>query len=70
MDLFQRRGRLWQRSFEEHREYAYTPEALETYLREAGFQAVCRYGDRSLEPPAPGAQRIYFYGEKQPPEGA
>ena len=70
MDLFQRRGRLWQRSFEEHREYAYTPEALETYLREAGFQAVCRYADRSLEPPAPGAQRIYFYGEKQSPEGA
>ena len=70
MDLFQRRGRLWQRSFEEHREYAYTPEELETYLREAGFQTVCRYGDRSLEPPAPGAQRIYFYGEKQSPEGA
>ena len=70
MDLFQRRGRLWQRSFEEHREYAYTPEALETYLREAGFQTICRYADRSLEPPAPGAQRIYFYGEKQSPEGA
>ena len=70
MDLFQRRGKLWQRSFEEHREYAYTPEALETYLREAGFQTICRYADRSLEPPAPGAQRIYFYGEKQSPEGA
>ena len=37
MDLFTRRGRLWQRDFEEHVEYAHEPAALETLLRAAGF---------------------------------
>ena len=59
MDLFQRRGKLWQRSFEEHREYAYTPEQLTGFLREAGFRTVAWYGDRTLEPPRPGEQRVY-----------
>ncbi|MBS7402508.1 MAG: class I SAM-dependent DNA methyltransferase [Oscillospiraceae bacterium] len=37
MDIFTRRGRLWQRSFEEHIEYAHSPEKLKTQLEEAGF---------------------------------
>ena len=31
MDLFQRRGATWERSFEEHREYAYSREQLTKY---------------------------------------
>lgn len=64
MDLFQRRDGLWSRSFEEHREYAYTVEQLKDYLREAGFETIETYGDRSMEPPAAGEQRIYFYAQK------
>ena len=34
MDLFQRRGNTWDRSYEEHREYAYTAQQLTAYLKE------------------------------------
>ena len=64
MDLFQRSGKAWERSFEEHREYAYTVEQLTGYLQEAGFKIIEVYGDRSMEAPAPGEQRIYFYAQK------
>ena len=40
MDLFSRRGRLWERSGEEHIEYAHTPEALQGALENAGFCGV------------------------------
>ena len=37
MDLFQRQGRLWRRSGEEHVEYAHEPETLRHLLDRAGF---------------------------------
>lgn len=37
MDLFERRGRLWSRSGEEHVEYAHEPEKLRALLEQAGF---------------------------------
>ena len=64
MDLFQRTGRLWQRSFEEHREYAYTREQLAAYLKKAGFCRIAVYADRSFSPPGEGEQRIYFKARK------
>ena len=65
MDIFQReRKDLWHRSFEEHREYAYSVEQLTQYLREAGFTTIEIYGDRSMNAPAAGEQRIYFYAQK------
>ena len=64
MDLFQRQGKLWHRSFEEHREYAYSAEQLRTYLKQAGFTHIGVYADRKMEDPAPGEQRIYFKARK------
>ena len=64
MDLFQRRGEMWERSFEEHREYAYTWEQLTAYLKEAGFTHIRVYADGLLEPPRAGEQRIYFSARK------
>ena len=64
MDLFQRRGGLWQRSFEEHREYAYSREQLTEYLRAAGFTHIGVYADRLFEAPREGEQRIYFKARK------
>ncbi len=64
MDLFQRRGTVWTRSFEEHREYAYSREQLEAYLKDAGFSYIRVYGDRRLEPPKAGEQRIYIKARK------
>ena len=64
MDLFQRQGRLWRRSFEEHREYAYSAEQLTGFLKAAGFTGIRVYGDRRMEPPRPGEQRIYLKARK------
>ena len=64
MDLFQRRGGLWSRSFEEHREYAYSEAQLRGYLKEAGFTHIRVYGDRKFSNPQPGEQRIYISARK------
>ena len=65
MDIFRRRGALWQRSFEEHLEYAYSPEELTQYLKEAGFTKVRRYGDRRLRAPRDTELRVYFAAQKE-----
>ena len=64
MDLFQRSGSTWQRSFEEHREYAYSAVQLRHYLKEAGFTHIRVYADGKMQPPAEGEQRIYFSARK------
>ena len=64
MDLFQRRGDHWERSFEEHREYAYSAQQLVGYLKQAGFTGIEVYADRRFEAPAPGEQRIYIKARK------
>lgn len=64
MDLFQKQGNLWHRSFEEHQEYAYTEHQLLSYLKEAGFTAIEVFGDRRLERPVFGEQRIYIKARK------
>ena len=64
MDLFQRVGGLWQRSFEEHREYAYSQEQLVSYLKQAGFTSIEVYADRAFCPPRPQEQRIYIKARK------
>jgi len=64
MDLFQREGERWRRSWETHREYAYTDRQLTCYLKEAGFTHIEVFGDRKLCAPQPGEQRIYFKARK------
>ena len=64
MDLFQRRGQVWHRSFEEHREYAYSAQQLTGWLREAGFTRIRVYGDRTFHAPEQGEQRIYIKARK------
>jgi len=64
MDLFQRRGDLWERSFEEHCEYAYSQAQLTAYLKEAGFTHIGVYADRLFEAPGEGEQRIYIKARK------
>ena len=64
MDLFQRSGDVWHRSFEEHREYAYSARQLVSYLKTAGFTSIAVYGDRTFAAPAEGEQRIYIKARK------
>jgi len=64
MDLFQRQGEAWHRSFEEHNEYAYSAAQLTAYLKQAGFTAIEVFADRRLEAPGEGEQRIYLKARK------
>ena len=64
MDLFQREGKLWRRSFEEHQEYAYSQKQLTGFLKDAGFTHIEVYADREFVAPRPGEQRIYFKARK------
>ena len=64
MDLFQRQGKVWHRSFEEHREYAYSQAQLTAFLKAAGFTHIEVYADRLFEAPRAGEQRIYFKARK------
>ena len=64
MDIFQKQGKLWRRSREEHLEYAYRVEELSAWLTEAGFSRIGVYADRKLSPPAPDEQRIFFAAQK------
>ena len=64
MDLFQRDGDIWQRSYEEHCEYAYSEAQLRAYLKDAGFTHIEVYADRKFEAPGAGEQRIYFKARK------
>ena len=64
MDLFQRRGDLWERSWETHEEYAYSRQQLVGYLRKAGFTSIAVYADRLFEAPREGEQRIYIKARK------
>ena len=67
IDLFQyvEEENLWERSFEEHREYAYTPEQLTAYLQQAGFESITLYGDGELRAPTQTEQRIYITAIKR-----
>ncbi len=64
MDLFQRQGGLWKRSFEEHREYAYSQQQLVEYLKNAGFTGIEVFGDRRMTPPDERDLRIYLKARK------
>ena len=64
MDLFQRQGDAWYRSFEEHCEYAYSEAQLVGYLKDAGFTAIEVWADREFVAPREGEQRIYIKARK------
>lgn len=64
MDLFQRQGNIWHRSFEEHQEYAYSQAQLTEFLKAAGFTNIEVYADREFVAPRAGEQRVYFKARK------
>jgi len=61
VDLFRLRpDGTWDRSFEEHRERAWSEEELQTCLRGAGFSSVKLTGDLTDRPPRPDEDRWQF----------
>ena len=65
MDIFRLEGEHWQRSFEEHIEYAFEPAELQQWLAEAGFTRIRSYGYRVLRAPKEAEQRSYFSAKKE-----
>lgn len=66
LDLFVREADgSWSRAGEYHEEYAYTPEELDSFLREAGFSNIKVYGDKTMRAPTEGAQRVFFAAGKE-----
>jgi len=64
IDIFTQTGKLWRRDFEEHVEYAYTPEELKKALETAGFSEINIYGELSLRPPKEDEERIFITARK------
>ena len=65
MDLFQQANDgLWERSFEEHVERAYTPAELSGWLADAGFAQIEQFGNLRLEAPENTELRIFFAAKK------
>lgn len=64
MDLFQRQGNVWHRSFEQHDEYAYTAEEMTAWLKQTGFTNIEVFADGQMIPPRDGEQRIYLKARK------
>ena len=66
MDIFRldEETGLWDRGEELHEEYAYTPQELESHLRQAGFTDIRQYGNLKLRAPVPGEDRIFFTARK------
>ena len=67
VDLFQLRpDGAWERTFEEHRERAWSREQLQAWLEEAGFEKITVTGDLSLRAPREDADRWIVRAEKAP----
>ena len=66
LDLFVREENgSWSRGGEYHEEYAYTMDELDGFLREAGFQTIKQYGDKTMRAPKEGAYRVFFAARKE-----
>ena len=65
VDLFQLRpDGAWERTFEEHRERAWSREQLCAWLEEAGFEKITVTGDLSLRSPREDADRWIVWARK------
>lgn len=64
VDIFTRRGELWELASEEHIQRAYAPAQLSVALESAGFGNISFFGCLSCEPPIPGEERIFVCASK------
>lgn len=66
VDLFQLRpDGAWERSFEEHRERAWSEAQLRRFLEEAGFSRIRLFGDLSRRPPKAEEDRWIILANKE-----
>ena len=60
IDIFMRRGGLWQRGFEEHTEYAHSIRDLKQQLEKSGFGDISVFGELRPESPSEGERRVFL----------
>jgi len=66
VDLFQEReDGAWERTFEEHREKAWTMEQLTAFLTDAGFEKIVVTGDLTMRAPKETEDRWLIRAEKK-----
>lgn len=65
MDIFEKTGKLWRRTKEEHYEYIYKLDEMNTLLSAAGFEDINIFAELKLEAPKMGEQRVFFTARKQ-----
>jgi len=63
-DIFEKSGDLWNRSREEHTQYAHRPKTLIKLLKVEGFVNICLFG-ASKKPPSPTERRIFITAWKK-----
>ena len=64
MDIFEKNGKLWRRTKEEHFEYIYRMDEMKQLLENAGFEDINIFAELKLEPPSVGEQRVFFTARK------
>jgi len=61
---FVRKGELYEKFTEVHREKHYAREEIEPLLRETGFTLLDVFHSFTLEPPHPGTRRVFYVARK------
>lgn len=65
MDIFERRGAVWARSFEEHREYVHEKKDLTACLTVAGFEDICINAGEDIAETESLKGRIFFTSRRK-----
>lgn len=64
LDVFERRGKAYERNSDSFSERAYEQSVIEELLNRSGLQTVAVYDGWSLEPPSADSQRLVFVAKK------
>lgn len=64
MDIFEKAGKLWRRTKEEHLEYIYRTDEISKLLAEAGLVDINIFAELKLKQPADGEKRVFITARK------
>lgn len=65
VDVFAAEGVLWSRSFEEHEEYAFSPNEIKTALEKNGFSLEASYDELREAPPHEESMRVFYVARRR-----
>lgn len=65
MDIFDRNGKLWERSQEEHIERAHSDDEITSALESAEFKLLDRFDELSLNKASSDSQRVFWIVERK-----